>query len=229
LSALVLVRVFGQPWSTALLLGAGLAQIGEFSFILADLGIGLKLMPERARDLILGTSILTILVNPFLLRLAARARPEPKAAPREEPPALTPTPQTGHAVLVGYGRVGRLIADGLSADGVPFLVIEEATDAVERLRAAGVECLAGNAVRDEVLAAANLPAARQLFVAIPAAFEAGQIVEQARRRNPALDIVARAHFDGEVDHLLAHGANAVIMGEREIAAAMLAHARSSAA
>jgi len=227
-SALLLARLFGQPWSTAILIGAGLAQIGEFSFILADLGIGLKLMPDRARDLILGTSILTILINPFLLRLVDRFRPQPQAVPRKAP-VLVPTTLTGHAVLVGYGRVGRLIADGLRADTIPLLVIEEATDAVEKLRAQGVECLPGNGAEDSVLAAANLPTARILFVAIPAAFEAGQIVEQARGLNPGLEIVARAHFDAEVDHLLQHGANAVIMGEREIAAAMLAHARASAA
>jgi len=227
-SALLLVRLFGQPWSTAILIGAGLAQIGEFSFILADLGIGLKLMPDRARDLILGTSILTILINPFLLRLVDRFRPQPQAVPRKAP-VLVPTTLTGHAVLVGYGRVGRLIADGLRADTIPLLVIEEATDAVEKLRAQGVECLPGNGAEDSVLAAANLPTARILFVAISAAFEAGQIVEQARGLNPGLEIVARAHFDAEVDHLLQHGANAVIMGEREIAAAMLAHARASAA
>jgi len=227
-SALLLVRLFGQPWSTAILIGAGLAQIGEFSFILADLGIGLKLMPDRARDLILGTSILTILINPFLLRLVDRFRPQPQAVPRKAP-VLVPTTLTGHAVLVGYGRVGRLIADGLRADTIPLLVIEEATDAVENLRAQGVECLPGNGAEDSVLAAAKLPTARILFVAIPAAFEAGQIVEQARKLNPGLEIVARAHFDAEVDHLFQHGANAVIMGEREIAAAMLAHARASAA
>ncbi len=227
-SALLLVRLFGQPWPTAILIGAGLAQIGEFSFILADLGIGLKLMPDRARDLILGTSILTILINPFLLRLADRFRPEPQAAPRKAP-VLVPTALKGHAVLVGYGRVGRLIADGLRAEAIPLLVIEEATDAVENLQSQGIECLPGNGAEDSVLAAANLPAARILFVAIPAAFEAGQIVEQARRLSPGLEIVARAHFDAEVDHLLQYGANSVIMGEREIAAAMLAHARASAA
>jgi len=117
----------------------------------------------------------------------------------------------------------------LRAAAIPLLVIEEATDAVENLQAQGIECLPGNGAEDSVLAAANLPAARILFVAIPAAFEAGQIVEQARRLSPALEIVARAHFDAEVDHLLQHGANTVIMGEREIAAAMLAHARASAA
>jgi CPA2 family monovalent cation:H+ antiporter-2 len=107
---------------------------------------------------------------------------------------------------------------------LPLLVIEEAADAAETLRAAGIECIQGNAASDPVLAAANIAAARILFVAIPAAFEAGQIVEQARRAQPGLEIVARAHFDAEVDHLRKLGANAVIMGEREIALAMLDYA-----
>jgi len=226
--AILIVRLFGYPLAAALMLGAGLAQIGEFSFILADLGIGLKLMPERARDLILGTSILTIFLNPFLWNIVERLRKrgEPKTTPKDRAaPELVTTTLTGHAVLVGYGRVGKLIADGIRADGLPLLVIEEAADAAEALRAAGIECIQGNAASDPVLAAANIAGALILFVAIPAAFEAGQIVEQARRARPDLEIVARAHFDAEVDHLRKLGANAVIMGEREIAYAMLSYAR----
>jgi CPA2 family monovalent cation:H+ antiporter-2 len=229
--AILIVRLFGYPLATALMLGAGLAQIGEFSFILADLGIGLKLMPERARDLILGTSILTIFLNPFLWNIVERLRrrAEPKVEQTDKAaPELVRTTLTGHAVLVGYGRVGKLIADGVRTDGLPLLVIEEAADAAESLRAAGIECIQGNAASDPVLAAANIAAARILFVAIPAAFEAGQIVEQARRARPDLEIVARAHFDAEVDHLRKLGANAVIMGEREIASAMLTHAAGMA-
>jgi CPA2 family monovalent cation:H+ antiporter-2 len=226
-SAFVLVRLFGYPLATALLIAAGLAQIGEFSFILANLGISQGLMPERARDLILGTSILTILINPFLFQAAERIRrhaePQPAAAAAApEEPELVPTTLTGHAVLVGFGRVGRLIADGVTA--VPLLVIEEAADAIEKLRAANIEFIQGNGADDAVLAAANLSAARILFVAIPAAFEAGQIVEQARRARPDLEIVARAHFDAEVEHLQKLGANAVVMGEREVALAMLGYA-----
>jgi CPA2 family monovalent cation:H+ antiporter-2 len=229
-SAFLIVRLFGYPLGTALMLGAGLAQIGEFSFILADLGIGLKLMPERARDLILGTSILTIFLNPFLWNIVERLRKrtEPQPKPQDKAPELIPTALTGHAVLVGYGRVGKLIANGIRADGLPLLVIEEAADAAEALRTAGIECIQGNAASDPVLAAANIAAARILFIAIPAAFEAGQIVEQARRAKPGLEIVARAHFDAEVDHLRKLGANAVIMGEREIASAMLVYARQTA-
>ncbi len=231
-SAFAIVRLFGYPLATALLIAAGLAQIGEFSFILADLGIGLKVMPERARALILGTSILSIFVNPFLFQgaewLRKRAEPQPKPTPDKKASVQAPTTLSGHAVLVGYGRVGRLIGDGLKADGLPFLVIEEAADAVEALRGAGIECIQGNGADDPVLAASNLAAARILFVAIPEAFEAGQIVQQARKARSDLEIVARAHFDAEVEHLRQLGASAVIMGEREIAAAMLGYARTKA-
>jgi CPA2 family monovalent cation:H+ antiporter-2 len=92
----------------------------------------------------------------------------------------------------------------------------------------GLEHIRGNAAKDEVLAAANLAKARLLFVAIPQAFEAGQIVQQARATNPGLPIIARAHFDAEVDHLKKMGATQVVMGEREIAAAMLDLARAPA-
>ncbi|HWA91659.1 MAG TPA: YbaL family putative K(+) efflux transporter [Rhizomicrobium sp.] len=224
-SAFLVVRLFGYPLATALLIAAGLAQIGEFSFILANLGIQEGLMPERARDLILGTSILTILINPFLFqaaeRLRKRAEPQPTAAPEPEP-ELVPTALTGHAVLVGYGRVGRMIADGLK--DTPLLVIEEGADAIEKLRASSIPFIQGNGASDPVLAAANLKDARILFVAIPAAFEAGQIVEQARRARPDLEIVARAHYDAEVEHLERLGADTVVMGEREVARAMLARA-----
>jgi len=123
-------------------------------------------------------------------------------------------------VVVGYGRVGHMIADGIKGV-LPLLVVEEGA-----VGDPGIEHIRGNAARDDVLAAANLVAAKLLFVAIPEAFEAGQIVQQARRANPGLPIVARAHFDAEVDHLLSLGASKVIMGEREIALAMLDFARS---
>ena len=221
--AFVLLRLLGQKTAAALIIAVSLAQIGEFSFILADLGIGLGVLPVEARDLILGTSILSILLNPLLFWLATRDHikgpaeaPAPKAPKK---PVLQPTTLTGHAVLVGFGRVGRLVAQELKDR--PFLVIEDGDDATEKLRAAGIEHIKGNAAQGDALTAANIAGATMLFVAIPEAFEAGQIVEQARRANPALRIVARAHYDAEGDHLIARGADKVIMGEREIAHAMI--------
>jgi CPA2 family monovalent cation:H+ antiporter-2 len=218
-----LLRLFGVKSASALTIAVSLTQIGEFSFILADLGIGLKVLPEGARDLILGASILSIFLNPILFAAAAGREAAANVAPTPDmpKPAPEPTKLTGHAVLVGYGRVGRLIADGIKNE-LPLLVVEEGA-----VGDPSIEHIRGNAAKDEVLAAANLKDAKLLFVAIPEAFEAGQIVEQARRANPNLAIVARAHFDGEVYHLLAHGANKVIMGEREIATAMLDFAKTS--
>jgi CPA2 family monovalent cation:H+ antiporter-2 len=231
--AFLIVRGLGHPIGTALTVGAGLAQIGEFSIILAGLGIGLHLLPERARDLILGASILSILANPALFAIKERIRTrierrDAGAAPPESPSEPEPLPVTSlsrHVVLVGYGRVGRLVCDGLVADGSPLFVIEESREAVERLRARSIEAIAGNAAQEALLRAASVEQARILFVAIPNAFEAGQIVQQARRANPGIEIVARAHFDAEVDHLTQLGADIVIMGEREIARAMLERAR----
>jgi CPA2 family monovalent cation:H+ antiporter-2 len=218
-----LLRLFGVKPASAATIAVSLTQIGEFSFILADLGIGLGLLSDKARDLILGASILSIFLNPVLFALAAKREASPKlpAAPDMPKPRPEPTALTGHAVLVGYGRVGHLIADGIKGR-LPLLVLEEGA-----VGDPGVEHIRGNAARDDVLAAANLGAAKILFVAIPQAFEAGQIVEQARKANPNLPIVARAHFDAEVDHLLAHGASQVVMGEREIALAMLDFARTA--
>jgi CPA2 family monovalent cation:H+ antiporter-2 len=220
-AAFILLRLFGVKTSSALTIAISLAQIGEFSFILADLGIGLGILTEKARDLILGASILSIFLNPLLFALAAKREASPKAVPEPDlpKPAPDPTSLTGHAVVVGYGRVGRVIAAGLKG-ACPLLVIEEGA-----VGDPDVEHIRGNAARDDVLKAANLAAAKLLFVAIPQAFEAGQIVEQARKANPSLPIVARAHFDAEVEHLQKLGASQVVMGEREIALAMLQFAQ----
>lgn len=231
----VMTRLLGQPVGNSLIIAAGLAQIGEFSFILSDLGIQLGVLPERARNLILGTSIITILANPLVFAAMERwkraieqhlAPEEAEGEPAPEPVELVPTTLTGHTVLVGYGRVGRLVAQNLEQAGWPLLVIEDGPDAIEKLRASHTEMIEGNAVKDAVLAAANLPAARLLLVAIPNAFEACQVVQQSRAANPSLEIVARAHFEAEIDQLRHYGANKVIMGEREIARSMVDYAQA---
>jgi len=238
-AAFGIVRLFGHPISTALTISASLAQIGEFSFILVDLGIGLHILPAPARDLILGSAILTILANPILFAGLERVQSwlerragagAPPAAPQE--PAreeLRVTGLRGHAVLVGYGRVGSLIGENLKQQHWPLLVIEDAEAAVKKLHAEGIEVIRGNAAEDRVLDAANLPEARILLVAIPNGFEACEIVKHARAINPGIEIVARAHFDAEVDQLVQFGANVVIMGEREIARTMLEYVHDLAA
>jgi CPA2 family monovalent cation:H+ antiporter-2 len=234
--ALLVSRLMGYSLGTALTIAVGLAQIGEFSFILADLGIGLGLLSPRARALILGTSILSIFVNPLLFaalgrlkpRLERRAAGTAPPAPPEPAVELTPTLLEDHTILVGYGRVGRIVAASLRQDGSRLLVIEERGEQVAELQGAGVEALAANATQHGVLQAANVAKARILLVAIPESFEAGEIVEQSRAANPQLTIIARAHFDGEVDYLEKLGATIVIMGEREIARGMIENVRSIA-
>jgi CPA2 family monovalent cation:H+ antiporter-2 len=125
-------------------------------------------------------------------------------------------------VLVGYGRVGRIVSSGLRERQVPVLLVEETRPVAAQAREADFETIQGNAANHDVIAAANLAAARCLIVAIPDAFEGGQIVAQARKINPALPIMARSHSEEETEHLKKHGANKVIMGEHEIALAMLA-------
>ena len=226
----VMVRALGRPLGDALVIAAGLGQIGEFAFILSGLGLGLAVLPVAARDLIVAASILSIFANPLMFTLADRLRaryeraPIPSATYTAED--LRPTVLKDHAVLVGYGRVGQLVGDALMREGWPLVVIEDATDIVERLRAVSIEVISGNAADHSILMAANLKDARLLIVAIPNGFEAGQIVEQARAAKPGLDIVARAHFDAEVDYLSKLGANVVIMGEREIARSMTDYART---
>lgn len=231
--AVGVARLLGQSWQTALLLGAGLAQIGEFSFILADLGVGLKILPAIGRDLILATSIVTIFVNPLVFAGVSRLCRRYALVPAQEPETieapLVPTKLRGHGVIVGFGRVGRLVAEGLRRANIPVLVIEDAPDALEHLRNERYEFLEGNGASEAVLRAANLAEAGYLFVAIPEAFEASEIVKQARALNPGLPIVARAHFDEQVSDLTTQGANAVVMGERELASAMLGYAGAAAA
>jgi len=127
-------------------------------------------------------------------------------------------------VIIGYGRVGSLLGGRLAAAGQQLLVFDEVDTAIGAARRDGAEVVVGNAADPEVLAVANLPAARRLFVTIPQAFEAGQVVQQARAASAALEIVARAHTDAEVEHLTRLGADLTVMGEREIAHRMIERA-----
>jgi CPA2 family monovalent cation:H+ antiporter-2 len=238
LAAYAIVRVFGYSNPTALTISASLAQIGEFSFILANLGVDLALLPEQGRDLILIVAIISILLNPFLFSALDRllARPEmtpgePVAAsdgtagPREK---IRPTKLESHIVLIGHGRVGSFISQALGRGKDPLFVIEDDKEEVAALKKRGIASLAGNAADPEIIAAANLSAARCLLVAIPDGFEGGQVVRQARAINPTLPIIARAHSEEEIDHLKRHGADIVVMSEHEIAKSMLVNIAEAA-
>ena len=225
LAAFFIVRAFGHTNSVALTISASLAQIGEFSFILAALGVGLGLLPQDGQDLILAGAIISIFANPFFFSVLDRWERKHKVAAQQPAPpeeTLVATMQTGHAVVVGFGRVGGLIGQSLKDRGLPLLVIEDDEGRVEQLHAMGVEVIRGNGATADVLAAANLAGAKWLFVAIPESFETGQVVAKARAINPSLDIIARAHSDAEQSYLAGHGATTVVMAERETARTMLA-------
>jgi CPA2 family monovalent cation:H+ antiporter-2 len=210
-----------------LAVAAGRAQIGEFSFILIGLGLQLELVPSQARDLVLGGAIISIVLNPLLFALLVKPmqlEATPFASGEEVVAEPTPAQQPRHDVLIGYGRVGSLVGAALRRSGAQLVVIETSEDGLEKARNDGAEVFTGNAADPEVLAQANLASARRLFVTIPEAFEAGQVVEQARKINPLLEILARAHSDAAVEHLDRLGANLVVLGEREIAERMLEHA-----
>ena len=239
-AALAIVQLFGRPLGTAATIAVSLAQIGEFSFILAGLGVSLGLMPQLGRELVLAGAIISIMLNPLLFMALDRLRPwldqrdgakavadavaadkamdaSAKAAATAE---IEVTSQQGHTVLVGYGSIGHWIGEALSSAGVPLFVIEEKDEIVARLKARGVEAVAASA--PSALVAANLLHARALLVAVPEAFEAGQIVAQARAANSGLFIVAHAHSDTEAAYLSNYGASVVVQGAREIAATMVA-------
>jgi CPA2 family monovalent cation:H+ antiporter-2 len=214
------------PLPRAATVAGSLSQIGEFSFILAGLGISLKLLPEAGRDFILAGAILSILVNPLMFHVTSRLNSwlserdkirAPASAPEPQVPVLPATSLSDHAILIGYGRVGRSVAEVLLKNGQPLLVVEEQKEIADQLRAKGIEVIEANAVDPGLLQATNVGAARWLISAIPNALESSSVIEQARALNPNLQIIARAHSDEEVEHLTQYGANLVIMGEREIA------------
>jgi len=268
LAAFGIVLLFKRPVGTALTISASLAQIGEFSFILASMGVSLAILPPEGQDLILAGALISIVLNPvtfFVLDLI-RPRLEARAASRKAEPAVgegvrieptetsaaaegplttdmpkmapgdigahaddedmdKPTRLTDHTVLVGYGQVGRVVADGLKAADVPVLVIEDSDKDVAAARAAGLEVMFGNGASSDLLKLANIAGARSLMVAISNGFEAGTVCEMGRKMNKGIRIIARAYSEEEDAYLRNLGANIVIRGEREIGMGMLAYAR----
>lgn len=223
-AAWMIVRAFGHPNRTAATIAASLAQIGEFSFILAGLGTNLGILPDAGRDLILAGAILSIMVNPFLFGAVAGRGDEPSVnAVRETEREKA---REDHVVLVGAGRVGRLIAEGLRDAGRAFVVIEDQADTARAAAAHGWSVVLGNALDPNVLRDAGVADATKLLIAIPGGFEAGAIVQHARGMNAGLYILSRAHSTEEVSYLERHGVDQVVLGEEELARTMLRRAEA---
>jgi CPA2 family monovalent cation:H+ antiporter-2 len=233
LAAFALVLLLRYPLNTALTVSASLAQIGEFSFILAGVGMQLKLLPLEGQSLILAGAIISIAVNPLLFKaiaplqrwIGSNSSLARRMERSDDPLALLPmsTDQaklSGQVVLVGYGRVGRLIARDLSARGVHFVVAEQNRERVEELRSQGVAAVAGDAGEAAVLIQAHIARAAMLVVATPDTVRVRAMIEIARALNPGIRIVLRSHSDGEAELLRRENAGKVFVGEQELAASM---------
>lgn len=227
LAAWLLVTLLGHSRRTALTISVSLAQIGEFAFILAGLGISLNLLSSEGRNLVLAAAILSIMLNPILFSLLERflAKSESRQEQTQEEVAeeekQIPVDICHHAVIVGYGRVGSLLGQKLLEADVPFVVVENSRSRVEALREQGIRAVLGNAVRADTMELARLDCARWLLLTIPNGYESGEIVTTAREKFNEIEIIARAHYDDEVEYIMARGATRVVMGEREIASSML--------
>ncbi|HET6798484.1 MAG TPA: cation:proton antiporter [Gemmatimonadales bacterium] len=232
-AAVGLVLLFRYPLNTALTVGASLAQIGEFSFILAGLGLSLGLLPEAGQSLILAGALISITLNPLVFAAiepvqrwvrsrssVARAlerRDDPLA---ELPATVDPETLSGHVVLVGYGRVGTRIAQAMSDRGIRYVVAEQNRESVERLRQKGIPSVSGDAGDAEVLIQAHVARAGLLVIATPDTVKVRKMVEVARTLNPKIGVLLRTHSDEEAELLRREHLGEVFMGEHELALAM---------
>jgi len=236
LAAMALVLVFRYPLNTALTVAASLAQIGEFSFILAALGISLKLMPAEGMSLILAGALISIALNPLVFAVVkplghwviARSALARRLESRDDPYAELPMSTErkfleGQVVLIGFGRVGKRIAASLDERGIPYVIVEQNREQVEGLRQQGYAAVSGNAAEPGVLIQAHIAHAAMLVVAAPDTLNIRQMVDTARTLNPAIEIVLRTHSEEESRLLRTENLGTVFFGEEELARGMSRH------
>jgi len=228
LGLLLALRV---PVAAATTVAGAMTQIGEFSFLLIAIAIPAGVLPEAARGPILVAATLSILATPLTQALAdalavriegtRRMRAWLRRRGQARLSRLPPEGLAGHAILVGHGRVGRVVAEALKRHARPFVVIESDHELAESLRAEGVPVVWGDATRPEVLKAARPETARLLVLALPDAAGSRRVLQLARAANPDIIAVARAHDEEEAAFLeREQGVGLVVMGEREIALGM---------
>lgn len=236
IAAFGLVLAFRYPLNTALTVSASLAQIGEFSFILAGLGLSLGLLPAEGMSLVLSGALISIALNPVLFaaieplrrwilqRSDLARRLEQRTDPYAELPMTTERKYLqGQVVLVGYGRVGKRIANALEARGIPYVVAEQNRELVEDLRKKGMVAVSGNAADPAVLIQAHIADAAMLVVATPDPLNVRQMADTARTLNPGIEIVLRTHSEDESMMLRKDGIGTVFFGEEELAKGMTGH------
>lgn len=236
LAAFGLVLLLRYPLNTALTVSASLAQIGEFSFILAALGVSLGLLPPEAQSFIVAGAIISIALNPLIFKaiepmqtwLRSKSELARKLERTDDPLAELPLTVEQHkltaqVVLVGYGRVGRRIAEALAERGIHYVVAEQNRELVEQLRKSGIPAVAGNAAEPAVLIQAHIARASMLVVATPDTFDVRAIIETARALNPSVQTVVRTHSESEAILLRQEKAGKVFLGEHELAIGMTRH------
>jgi len=236
LAAFFLVLLFRYPLNTALTVSASLAQIGEFSFILAGLGVSLGLMPPEGQSLVLAGSIISIALNPLVFRaiepaqawIRSRSKLAQALERPDDPLAVLPTTVeltrlTGHVVLVGYGRVGRRVGEALAANGISFVVAEENREIVEQLRKSGIPAVSGAASDPNVLIQAHVHRARVLVIATPDTLDVRRMIEIARTLTPQIETVVRTHSEEEAALLEKENAGKIFLGEHELARSIIQH------
>ncbi len=236
LAAFIIVILFRHPIGTALTISASLAQIGEFSFILAALSVSLGLMPSEGRDLILAGALLSITLNPLFFALQPaierwmRRHPwlerllEREEVTRARTASEQPRDLRDHAVVIGHGRVGGAIVEALRANGIPYIVIERDRPRFESLQSQGMPALFGDGSDPGTLAIACVQQARLLIVATPDSFQARRVIELSEKMSPGIDVVVRTHSEEEQRKLQGQVHGLVVMGEHELARTMLAYA-----
>lgn len=236
IGATVLVLMLRYSIKTALTVSASLAQIGEFSFILAGLGVSLGLLPKEGQSLILAGALISIALNPLLFsgvssiqkwimknqRIALRLEP-PTNPLKEFPPSTEAKYLSNQVVLVGWGRVGKLIANSLIEQGIPFVVAEEHRAFVEKLRQIGIPAVWGDATEPEVLIQAHIREAKALVIATPETVKVSKMTDVAQALNPHIKIVVRSHNMEEAALIEKESGATVFVGERELANSMLMH------
>ena len=225
LAALIVVLVLGRPLAVACAVAAALAQIGEFSFILASLGASLGILPPEATNALVVASVVSIVLNPWLYRavspavawLHRRGLVRTGQAPEGQAPPVDPAAHL--AVVVGYGPVGRTVCHILEANGIVPVVVEMNVDTVRGLREQGLAAVHGDASSREILLHAGIEEAESLLITA-SGIEAGEIVSAALDLRPDIRIISRAGYLREAEAQRQAGAQAVFSGEGEIALSM---------
>ncbi|MBF2047751.1 MAG: cation:proton antiporter [Leptolyngbya sp. IPPAS B-1204] len=227
-----LVRAFRYSLKTSLIVGLGLAQIGEFSFVLASKGQALGLVSRRVYLLILGTTAVTLVVTPFVLRIVPKLTDWAEDVPwlkrlldgSEDPIEVAEElPTQNHIVVCGYGRVGRNIVRLLQAYKQPVVVIDQSEQSIQELREANIPYIYGNAASLHVLESAGVDQARGLAIALPDPMSTRLCLKRALELAPDIDAVVRATQDKDLELLYQLGAREVVQPEFEASIELSAH------